>query len=96
MEKQQPDQLETYEIRPASLADSPAALELFNVCSLAMSGRIDTDLQSINAEGQMPGLALERSTGVVMAPDLQLIAHELNLDFPIPPNFAPHVVEEQT
>lgn len=75
MEKQRQAQLRAFDFRPATMADSSAAVSLFNTCSLDLTGRASTDLRMLITDWQTPGFDLENSTRVVIAPSGSVVGY---------------------
>jgi GNAT superfamily N-acetyltransferase len=64
-----------YHLRPARLEDLPAAVEMFNACSMQLSGVKEHVLQRYESFWTEPGFDLEGDTRVVIAPDGTLAAY---------------------
>ncbi len=68
-------EFETYTLRPPTLDDLPALVELFNLCSQEQIGQAEFSVSDIQNEWQTPGFNLETDTRVVWTPDNRLIGY---------------------
>src|SRR5687768_7126806 len=58
-----------YTMRPATMDDIPATVDMINAYYMAMIGEPDTNIDALTAQWQRPGFDLDRGTRLVVAPD---------------------------
>ncbi|MDQ4075830.1 MAG: hypothetical protein M3220_06225, partial [Chloroflexota bacterium] len=68
----QPLKENTLTVRAATMDDVEAALELFNISSIAMTGAPEFQSSDIEKEWQTPGFDPEDDIRLVLTPDGQL------------------------
>jgi mycothiol synthase len=66
---------EGYTSRPATLEDIPAAVELFNVCSMELIGSADFTANDLKTEWTAPGINPETDFRVVFSPEGELTGY---------------------
>jgi mycothiol synthase len=66
---------EGYTVQPATMADLEMAVDLFNVCSMALEGVKDYDVERLADEWKQPGFDLAANTRMVFAADGQLVGY---------------------
>ena len=66
---------ETYRIRPPTLDDLPALVDLFNLCSLETIGTAEFSLNDIQAEWRTPGFNLETDVRLLQTSDAEPIGY---------------------
>lgn len=64
-----------YTTRPATLADVPAAVELFNTCAIAQIGRPEVNETDMQIEWADPRMDLEHNTRLILAPEGQFAGY---------------------
>ena len=64
-----------FTVRPVTLDDLEAAVDLFNTCSLIQMGMPDFTVESLRNEWSEPGFDLERSTRAVLTPEGRLVGY---------------------
>lgn len=67
--------LERYLVRPPTLDDLPAVVDLFNLCSLELIGRPEFNANEIHSEWQTPGFNLATDVRLVWTPAEALIGY---------------------
>lgn len=63
-----------FTIRPATIADNPGAVAVFNACSVAMSGGVDFDAEKYASEWALPGFNLETDCCVITTTTGEVVA----------------------
>ncbi len=76
---------EGFTARPAVMADLEAAVDLFNTCAIALTGKPQLKKHEVQSEWKSAALNLAADTCVILTPDKQLVGYIEIWDF------APHV-----
>lgn len=76
---------EQYSLRPTRMEDLPAAVELFNACSIDNYGRAEFHKEHIQAEWTQPHYDSTQSSRVVIAHDGQMVGYVEVWDLHHPP-----------
>jgi mycothiol synthase len=61
--------------RPATMSDAEAVVEIFNLCSLEITGKPEFSVEEIRGDWQTPGFSLETDTVVVLTPQDQIVGY---------------------
>src|SRR5258705_2226434 len=71
---------EGFILRPATLDDAPAVLEIMRACDIAITGKSEESLENVVTEWDTPGLNLETDVRVISAPDGRLVGYAIVQD----------------
>lgn len=75
----------TFTIRPATMGDLNEAVELFNLCSINMTGKPSFRLVDVRNEWLLPAFDLNSATRLVFTPDQRLVGYMEVWDIEDPP-----------
>jgi mycothiol synthase len=64
-----------FTVRPATLDDVEAAVELINACTIELTGEPRVSVQDVCSDWQQPGFDLETDTLLVFSPGGELVGH---------------------
>jgi predicted N-acetyltransferase YhbS len=64
-----------FTVRPATLDDVEAVVELINACAIELTGEPRTLVQDVRSDWQQSGFDLETDTLVVFSPGGEIVGH---------------------